>query len=123
MTELTRHSAPENTTRLIVAWLAVAIPLAWGIATTVEAASALRLSAKLGLTLLPLVLGAGVCIGFYHLDKSRFTVRGVVGPYFAAVALLFSLFASLLATEVWGKVSKQDLAVKSELNESPVKNG
>jgi hypothetical protein len=46
-------------------------------------------------------LGILVTVGFYYLDKSRFAVRGVGSPYFASVALLFALYASLMATEVW----------------------
>jgi hypothetical protein len=55
-----------------------------------------------------------VCIAFRYLDASRFAVRGIVGPYFAAVALLFALFASLLATEVWQKISRANLLLNTE---------
>ena len=102
--------------RLLIAWLAVGAPLAWGIGATVHEAEALQLSNKLGLTLLPLLLGVGTCIFFYYLDRSRFTVRGVVGPYFSAIAILFALFASLLAAELWQRQNKEDVLLNLEKN-------
>jgi hypothetical protein len=102
--------------RLLLAWLAVLVPLVWGIGATVEEASALPLSNKLGLTLLPLLLGAMVCFFFFHLDRSRFTIRGVVGPYFSSVAILFALFASLLAAELWQRQNKEDALLHQEMN-------
>ena len=102
--------------RLLIAWLAVGAPLAWGVGATVQEAEALQLSNKLGLTLLPLLLGAGTCIFFYYLDRSRFTVRGVVGPYFSAIAILFALFSSLLAAELWQRQNKEDVLLNLEKN-------
>jgi hypothetical protein len=110
------RSPSASTYRLMLAWLAVAVPLAWGIGATVSEAAALRLSNKLWLTLLPLLLGTGVCVCFYYLDKSRFSVRGVVGPYFSAIAILFALFASLLAAELWQRQNKQDVLFHAETN-------
>jgi hypothetical protein len=101
---------------LLLAWFAVAAPLTWGIGATVKEAAALQLSNKLWLTILPLLLGAGVCVCFYYLDKSRFTIRGVVGPYFSAIAILFALFASLLAAELWQRQNKQDVLFHVEMN-------
>jgi hypothetical protein len=115
MTTATRSVAADQA-RLLLAWLAVLAPLAWGIGATVDEAAALPLSNKLGLTLLPLLLGALVCFFFFHLDKSRFTIRGVVGPYFSSVAILFALFASLLAAELWQRQNKEDLLLHQERN-------
>jgi hypothetical protein len=102
--------------RLILAWLPVAAALAWGIGATVKQAADLQLSNKLWLTLLPLLLGVAVCVFFRFLDRSRFTVRGVVGPYFASVALLFAVFSSLLAAELWQRQSREDALFRSEVN-------
>jgi hypothetical protein len=102
--------------QLLLAWLSVAAPLAWGIGATVKEAAALQLSNKLWLTLLPLLLGVGVCVSFYYLDRSRFTIRGVVGPYFSSVAILFALFSSLLAAELWQRQNKEDVLFHVEMN-------
>jgi hypothetical protein len=102
--------------RLLIAWLSVGVPLAWGISATAEEAAALQLSNKLWLTLLPLLLGVGICVFFYYLDRSRFTIRGVVGPYFASVAILFALFSSLLAAELWQRQNKEDALLHLEMN-------
>ncbi|CAN5510391.1 hypothetical protein BH10PSE6_BH10PSE6_37570 [soil metagenome] len=115
MTTIT-PSAPAGRARLLLAWLAVAVPLAWGVGATLEEAAALQLSHNLGLTLLPLLLGVGVCFFFFHLDRSRFTIRGVVGPYFSSVAILFALFASLLAAELWQRQNKEDILLRLEIN-------
>jgi hypothetical protein len=58
------------------------------------------------LLLSPLAAGLVVCIAFYYLDRSRFTVRGVGPPYFGAIALLFSFFAANITVEVWQKVNR-----------------
>ena len=102
--------------RLLLAWFAAAAPLAWGIGATVKEAAALQLSNNLWLTLLPLLLGVGVCVSFYYLDRSRFTIRGVVGPYFSSVAILFALFSSLLAAELWQRQNKEDVLFHVEMN-------
>jgi hypothetical protein len=95
----------------------VGVPVAWGIVMTIAQASELALSWRLALTLLPLVLGVVVTVGFHFLDKSRFTVRGVVGPYFTAVALLFGLYASLMATEVWQRSARSTALMRTEIAE------
>ena len=68
--------------------------------------SELDLSWKLALTLLPLLLGAIISVGFLRLEASRFHVSGVSPSYIMAVALLFGLYASLMATEVWQKSAR-----------------
>ena len=73
------------------AWWLVSLLLLTGVLWTIYKASGLPLAWEIGVTLVPLGLGAMVCVAFHFLDRSRFTVRGVVGPYFAALALLFGL--------------------------------
>ncbi len=83
------------------AWLAIAIPLFAGVTWTIQKAAAIPLSGQIGLTLLPLVMGAAVCVFFTKIDDSRFAVRGVSNSYYSALAVLFGLYASLMANEVW----------------------
>jgi hypothetical protein len=89
--------------RLGALWAVVVLAIGWGIVTTIARASELDLSWKLALTLLPLFLGVIVTVGFLYLDNTRFAVTGVSPSYIMAVALLFGLYASLMATEVWQK--------------------
>ena len=105
-----RLSAP-----LVGLWLLVGGPIGWGIAQTIAQASELELSWRLALTLLPLFLGILVTVGFYYLEKSRFAVQGVGAPYFAAVALLFALYASLMATEVWQRSVRSTSLMHTEI--------
>lgn len=60
---------------------------------------------------IPLITWLLISILLKSLDASRFQVRGFVAPYFASIAIIFALFSSLLATEVWQKAS----AIKSEV--------
>ncbi|MEY3106717.1 MAG: hypothetical protein RIT35_887 [Pseudomonadota bacterium] len=53
---------------------------------------------------------------FTKLDQSKYQVRGVVGPYFAAIALLFGLFASLSAGDVWQRLNVENNLIVSEVN-------
>ncbi len=66
--------------------------------------------------LFPLLSGGLVVYGFNKLDQSSYQVKGVVGPYLAALALLFGLFASLTAGDVWQRVSKANAQITSEAN-------
>ncbi|HXU99796.1 MAG TPA: OFA family MFS transporter, partial [Caulobacteraceae bacterium] len=100
---------------LLAAWTLVAAPIAWGVSQTIAEAAELELSWRLALTLFPLALGIAVTVFFYYLDKSRFAVRGVAGPYFASVALLFALYASLMATEVWQRSVRATALGHSEI--------
>lgn len=108
--------ALKDSPRLLRAWLAVGIPLLAGIAWTLDQASALPLAWQIGGTLLPLLLGAAICVVFFNLDRSRFAVRGVAGPYFAALALLFGLYASLMANEVWQKIARVNDLLDTEVS-------
>ena len=40
--------------------------------------------------------------------------RGIVAPYFGSVAILFGLFAALLASDVWQKTNEAKRAVLAE---------
>ena len=66
--------------------------------------------------LYPLLAGLLVSLGWQRLDQTRFAIRGVVGPYFAALALLFGLFASLTAGDVWQRVGRSNTLVATEVN-------
>ena len=48
------------------------------------------------------------------LSKSIRATRGVVAPYFASIAVLFGLFAALLASDVWQKTNDAKRAVQAE---------
>lgn len=65
---------------------------------------------------LPLLMGALTVCLFIRIDNSRFQVRGVVGPYFAALALLFGLFSSLTASDVWQRIGKANTLICTEVN-------
>ena len=68
------------------------------------------------LGLLPLLMGIATVLLFNRLDNSRFQVRGIVGPYFAALALMFGLFSSLTASDVWQRIGKANTLVCAEVN-------
>lgn len=68
------------------------------------------------LVLLPLALGGLVCVGLGALDRTKFQVRGVSPSYFASVALMFGLFASLVAGEAWQRVTKTNLDLATEVS-------
>lgn len=68
------------------------------------------------LGLLPLLMGIATVYLFNRLDNSRFQVRGIVGPYFAALALMFGLFSSLTASDVWQRIGKANTLVCAEVN-------
>lgn len=109
-------SVPAESRGLFRAWGALGVLLLAGIAWTLYRAAELPLSWQIGATLLPLILGAAVCISFYYFDRSRYAVRGVAGPYFAALALLFGLYASLMANEVWQKTSHVNDLLDTEVS-------
>ncbi len=68
------------------------------------------------ITALPLILGVLVIRGLEALDRTRYPVRGISPSYFASVALLFGLFASLVATDAWQRTSKTTLALSTEVS-------
>lgn len=107
------HAGPRGH---YLTWGALGVLLLAGTGWTLYMSMELPLSWQIGATLLPLMLGGAVCFAFYYLDRSRFAVRGVAGPYFAALALLFGLYASLMANEVWQKTSHVNDLLDTEVS-------
>lgn len=68
------------------------------------------------LVALPLGLGALVVVGLDALDRTPFPVRGISPSYFASVALLFGLFASLVAADAWKRTNDTTLALATEVS-------
>ncbi len=68
------------------------------------------------LALLPMLMGVGI-IGFMNLyTKWKHSARGISPSYFASVALLFALFASLIFSEVWGKITMTNALMTKQAN-------
>jgi len=65
--------------------------------------------------LVPISSGLGIIYLATLIDRSRFQIRGVVGPYFGALAVLFGLFASLTAHETWQRVGQVNGKVAVEV--------
>lgn len=65
---------------------------------------------------LPILLGVIVVVVLEALDRTRFPVRGISPSYFASVALLFGLFASLVATDAWQRTNKTTMALATEVS-------
>lgn len=55
--------------------------------------------------ILPLVLGYIVIQSMNYYSGKEYSARNVSPSYFAAIALLFALFASLIFGEVWNRIS------------------
>ena len=71
---------------------------------------------KYFLALLPMLLGVGI-IGFMRVYTNwKHSARGISPSYFASVALLFALFASLVFSEVWGKITKTNALMTQQAN-------
>ena len=70
----------------------------------------------IALTIIPILSGILILILAFRLDRSRYQVRGVVGPFFGALALLFGLFASLTANETWHKIDKANAMLAVEVD-------
>jgi hypothetical protein len=71
---------------------------------------------KYFLALLPMLLGVGI-IGFMRIyTKWKHSARGISPSYFASVALLFALFASLVFSEVWGKITMTNALMTKQAN-------
>lgn len=66
--------------------------------------------------LLPLLTGILTVVGFNYLDRTRFQVRGIIAPYFVSIALMFGLFTSLTASDVWQRISRANTLVNAEVN-------
>ena len=50
------------------------------------------------------------------LTGTRFEIKGVVGPYFGALAVMFGLFASLMAGDTWKEITRANALVTKEIN-------
>jgi hypothetical protein len=71
---------------------------------------------KYVLALLPMLMGVGI-VGFMNLyTKWKHSARGISPSYFASVALLFALFASLIFSEVWGKITMTNALMTKQAN-------
>lgn len=71
---------------------------------------------KYFLALLPMLLGVGI-IGFMRVYTNwKHSARGISPSYFASVALLFALFASLVFSEVWGKITMTNALMTKQAN-------
>jgi hypothetical protein len=68
------------------------------------------------MVIVPIILGIVVCAVFDRLEATRFAVRGVVAPFFAAIALAFGLFGSLIVSEIWQKSSRITTSLTSEMS-------
>ncbi len=68
------------------------------------------------MTALPLLTGFAAIMLIGSLQGSRFEVKGVVGPYFGALAIMFGLFASLMAGDSWRKVASANTFLATEVN-------
>jgi hypothetical protein len=66
--------------------------------------------------LLPIAMGVGVIFFERLYTKWKYSPRGVSPSYFASVALLFALFASLIFSEVWGKITKTNALMTQQAN-------
>ena len=69
------------------------------------------------LACVPLLMGFGVVLGLERLQRTRYRVHGISPSYFASVALLFGLFASLAATDAWQRMNKTSLALATEVSD------
>lgn len=64
-----------------------------------------NLSIYFMIAFLPLLAGYAVVRGMIYYSTKEYSARNISPSYFAAVALLFALFASLIIGEVWNRVS------------------
>jgi hypothetical protein len=58
------------------------------------------------MVMLPIISGFLVIKGLTFYGETKHSPRSISPSYFAAVALLFALFASLIFSEVWNRVGK-----------------
>jgi hypothetical protein len=71
---------------------------------------------KYVLALLPMLMGVAI-VGFMNVyTKWKHSARGISPSYFASVALLFALFASLIFSEVWGKITMTNALMTKQAN-------
>jgi hypothetical protein len=58
------------------------------------------------MAMLPIISGVLVIKGLSFYGETKYSSKNISPSYFAAVALLFALFASLIFSEVWNRVGK-----------------
>jgi hypothetical protein len=66
--------------------------------------------------MLPLISGFLVIKGLTFYGETKHSPKSISPSYFAAVALLFALFASLIFSEVWNRVGKINGLMLEEAN-------
>jgi hypothetical protein len=64
----------------------------------------------------PVVTGIVAVLIVTGLAGTKFEVKGVVGPYFGALAIMFGLFASLMAGDTWREISRANALLAKEVN-------
>ena len=50
------------------------------------------------------------------IEVSEHLVKGIVAPYFMSVAIMFSLFASLMAEDTWMEISRANNLIMKQIN-------
>ena len=65
---------------------------------------------------LPIATGIVAVYLIAALSGARFQVKGVVGPYFGAIAIMFALFASLMGGDTWREITKANSLVANQVN-------
>jgi len=68
------------------------------------------------ISFLPIVTGVLAVYLITALAGSRFAVKGVVGPYFGALAIMFALFASLMGGDTWHEITRANSLVAKQVN-------
>ena len=68
------------------------------------------------IAILPIVSGFIVVIGMKYYGRMKFSSKNISPSYFAAVALMFALFASLIFSEVWNRVGKINALMLEQAN-------
>jgi len=66
--------------------------------------------------LTPFATGIIAVLIVVGLTGTRFEIKGVVGPYFGALAIMFGLSASLMAGDTWREISRANALLAKEVN-------
>lgn len=66
--------------------------------------------------LLPIAMGIIVIKTTAYYSKKEFSARSISPSYFASIALLFALFASLIFSEVWGRINRINQLMLTQAN-------
>ena len=68
------------------------------------------------ITAIPLVTGFISVLLVSSLSGTKFEVKGIVAPYFMSVAIMFSLFASLMTEDTWMEISRANNLIMKQIN-------